>query len=228
MRRQYLVGPFICTLACWTYGNGTLPILPLYAMERGASETASGLFLAFAFLCLALGTVATGLLPKDFGHRKWLVAASGLLIVGLALLTSLTTTLMSFAAATGLSWFLAGVVFSQAASLTGLAADSADRGVAFGILGMSNGLGAIIGGIGVGYVVDRLGFRGVFESMATFSVLIVIEVSFPSNPLGLRPPARKAADKVEERRLALCWSSCSLPSSSWRSPTQREPSDGPL
>jgi hypothetical protein len=52
-------------------------------MERGASETTSGLFLAFAFLCLALGTMATGLLPKDFRSRKWLIAASGLLMVGL-------------------------------------------------------------------------------------------------------------------------------------------------
>ena len=174
MRRKYLVGPIICTFACWTYGNGTLPILPLYAMERGASETSSGVFLAFAFLCLSLGTVATGLLPKNFVHRKWLIAASGLLMVGLTWLTSYTTTLIRFAGATGMNWFLAGVVFSQAATLTGLAAGATDRGVAFGILGMTNGLGALIGGIGVGYAASHFDFKIVYESMAAFCILVFI------------------------------------------------------
>jgi MFS family permease len=174
MRKKYLVGPFICTFACWAYGNGTMPILPLYAMERGASQSSSGLFLAFAFLCLALGTVATGLLPKDFTYRKWLIAASGLLMVGLTWLISYTTTLIQFAGATGLNWFLAGVVFSQAATLTGLAADSTDRGMAFGILGMTNGLGSLIGGFGVGYVADHFGFTVVYKSIAAFCILVFI------------------------------------------------------
>lgn len=88
------MGPFVSTLAAWIYGNGVLPLLPLYAIERGASETTSGLFLAFAFLCLALGTFATGLLPRDFGNRKWLIVTSGLLMVGLTLVTSHITTLL--------------------------------------------------------------------------------------------------------------------------------------
>jgi MFS family permease len=143
-------------------------------MERGATETASGLFLAFAFLCLALGTVAAGLLSKDFKHRKWLIATSGLLMVGLTWLTSYTTNLIQFAGATGLNWFLAGVVLSQAATLTGLAADSTDRGVAFGILGMTNGLGPLIGGIGVGYIADHFGFTVVYESIAALCILIIV------------------------------------------------------
>jgi predicted MFS family arabinose efflux permease len=172
-------------------------------MERGASESMSGLFLAFAFLCLALGTVATGLLPKDFRNRKWLIAASGLLMVGLTWLTSYTTTLMQFAGTIGLTWFLAGVVFSQAATLTGLAADSADRGVAFGILGMSSGFGSLIGGLGVGYLADRLGFAGVFGSLTAFNSLIVIggllsvespaaPTPAPANSTGASQPARRA------------------------------------
>ena len=68
MKRQYLVGPFVCTFITWTYGNGTVPLLPLYAVDRGASPAGTGLFLAFLFLCLALGTAAAGLLPKRFAH----------------------------------------------------------------------------------------------------------------------------------------------------------------
>ncbi len=66
MRRKYLVGPCLCAFACWTFGNGTVLLLPLYAIERGASQASSGLFLAFAFLCLALGNMTPAALPKDF------------------------------------------------------------------------------------------------------------------------------------------------------------------
>ncbi len=50
MRRKFLMEPFIAGLAGWTYGNGALPLLPLYALDLGASRTASGFFLAFAYL----------------------------------------------------------------------------------------------------------------------------------------------------------------------------------
>jgi len=196
MRRKYLAGPLICTFAVWTYGNGTMPILPLYAMERGASSSSGGLFLAFAFLCLALGTAATGLLPKSFANRKWLIVASGLLMVGFTWLMSTTTTLLPFAGATGLNWFLAGVVFSQAATLTGLAADSTDRGMAFGILGMTNGLGALIGGFGVGYIADRFGFTAVYKSIAVLCILVCIggAVSVESPETPGSSPVRQGGD----------------------------------
>jgi hypothetical protein len=110
--------------------------LTIYAVKLGGSKTGSGLFLAFAFLCLAVGTFASGLLRKDFAGRKWLAVASGLIMVGLTSLTSRTTTLVQFAGVTGAGGFLAGIVFSQAATLTGLASDSEDRRMAFGIIGM--------------------------------------------------------------------------------------------
>ncbi|OHD74416.1 MAG: hypothetical protein A2177_12690 [Spirochaetes bacterium RBG_13_68_11] len=34
MQRKYLVGSFVCTFSCWTYGNGTLPLLPLSADQQ--------------------------------------------------------------------------------------------------------------------------------------------------------------------------------------------------
>lgn len=186
MNRKYLVGPFTSTFACWTYGNGVLPLLPLYAIERGATQTTSGLFLAFAFLCLALGTFAAGLLPKHFAHRRNLIAACGLLVSILTWLMSRTTTLLAFAGATGAVWFLCGLVFAQAATLTGLAAEAKDRGVAFGILGMTNGLGSLVGGIGVGYLADQLGFKGLFGSIAVFCMLIVV-----GGQLSIESPVKK-------------------------------------
>ena len=173
MGKKYLVGPFLCAFAAWAVGNGTVALLPLYAIERGASAAGSGLFLAFAFGCLALGTLAPGLLPKRFAHRRALLIASGILWVIVSLLTSRTTTLLAFAAASGAAYFLAGIVFSQATVLAGLAAPAPERGTAMGILGMTNGLGALVGGLGAGWLADRFGFAGVFLGAAAVCLLIV-------------------------------------------------------
>jgi MFS family permease len=185
MGKAYLVGPLICTLVCWTYGNGVLPLLPLYAIERGASPSVTGLVLAYGFLCLAVGTTVAGLLPKRFRRRKLLVAASGIAIALLTWLTSRTTTLVPFAAFSGACWLFAGIIFSQTAALVGMAASPKDRGTAFGILGATNGLGSLLGGLGVGYAADRVGFEHLFDGIAVLCLLIVVGalVSVESPPM---------------------------------------------
>lgn len=174
MSRKYVIGPFLCSLAVWTFGNGTTLLLPLYAMERGASQSSSGLFLAFAFLCLALGNMTPAVLPKDFHHRRLLLVACGVLEIVLTWLGGRVANVLQLAIVTGASWFLGGVIFSQTATLVGLAAGTEDRGTAFGIFGMTNGLGALIGGLTVGPLVDRFGYRGAYNSLAAFWVLMVV------------------------------------------------------
>jgi len=174
MRRTYLVGPFLSTLSCWIVGNGTISLLPLYAMQRGASQAGSGVFLSFAFVCLALGTFAPGLLPKGFARRRLLVVAAGLLLMIAVLLTSHTRTLFGMAAGCGAMYFLAGIVFTQATMLTGQAAPEKERGAAMGILGMSNGVGSIIGGLGAGWLADHAGFVGLWEACGAVCLLVVV------------------------------------------------------
>ena len=194
MRRRYLVGPFVCCLAVWTYGNGILPLLPLYAIERGASPATSGVFLAFTYFCLALGNMAPGMLPKTFRHRRLLLLASGIVFIPGTWLCGLVANVLQLAILTGVIWFFGGVVFSQVATLIGLTAEPEDRGTAFGIIGMTGGMGSLIGGLSLGYIVDRFGYRGVFDSLAVFGVLIIvggflaIEPSIPASP----EPAREA------------------------------------
>jgi MFS family permease len=200
MRRKYLLGPFLCFLATWTCGNGLLPLLPLYAMERGASQAASGLFLAFAYLCIALGTMAAGTLPRTFRHRRLLLVACGIPQLPLVWLGGHVANALQLAIVTGVSWFLGGVIQSQAATIVGLAAKPEDRGTSFGILGMTNGLGSLIGGLGVGYLADQFGYRGVFNSLAAFSILFVVggllSIEAPASPA---EPAHEAAPG--ERRI---------------------------
>jgi MFS family permease len=193
--KAYLVGPFVCAFATWTVGNGTVALLPLYAIERGASETGSGLFLAFAFGCLALGTFAPGLLPKDFSHRRALLAASGILQILLSLLASRATTLLPFVAISGGLYFTGGILLTQTTVLTGLAAPEQERGTAFGILGMTNGLGSLVGGFGAGWLADRFGFSAVFEGAALVCVLMVAGAL-----LSIESPVEQAMPGAVQRR----------------------------
>ena len=201
VRRKYLVGPFICCLATWTLGNGTLPLLPLYAMERGASQSTSGLFLAFAFLCLALGTMAAGMLSKDFHHRRLLFVACGVPSIVLTWLAGRVVNVLQLAVVTGVTWFLAGVILLQTATLVGLAADPEDRGTAFGILGMTNGLGSLIGGLGVGFIVDHFGYRGVFNSLAVFYILCIVGGLVSLESPASSPSEPSHADAAGGRRI---------------------------
>jgi MFS family permease len=194
MHRKYLIGPFVCTLAVWTYGNGILPLLPLYAIERGATQAVSGLFLAFTYFCLALGNMAPGMLPRSFHHRRLLLVISGIVFVPGTWLCGHVANVLQLAIVTGVIWFFGGVLFSQVATLVGLSAEPQDRGTAFGIVGMTGGLGSLIGGLSLGYIADRFGYKGVFNSLAAFGVLIIaggllsVEAGVPASP----EPTREA------------------------------------
>ena len=167
MGKKYLVGPFLCAFAAWTVGNGTVALLPLYAIERGASAAGSGLFLAFAFGCLALGTFAPGLLSKRFAHRRMLAGRKRHPVgapVPVDQPDHYPAGLSRPPAEPPIS--LPGSCSARQRSLPGLAAPEQERGTAFGILGMTNGLGALVGGLGAGWLADRFGFAGVFWEAA--------------------------------------------------------------
>jgi MFS family permease len=174
-------------LAAYTYGNGILPLLPLYAIERGATQATSGLFLAFTYFCVALGNMAPVMLPRNFRHRRLLLTISGIVFVPGTWLCGHVANVLQLAIVTGVIWFFGGVLFSQAATLVGLSAEPQDRGTAFGIVGMTTGLGSLIGGLSLGPIADRFGSNGVFNSLAAFGVLIIaggllsIEPGVPSS-----------------------------------------------
>ena len=172
--RTHLIGPFLCGSASWILANGTVSLIPLYAMERGASATGSGLVLSFDYLCLTLGTATGALLPRGFSHRRALVAVCGVLAAVVCLLVSRTSTLAAFAAASGAAWFLAGSVSTQATLLVGLAAPAEERGRALGTLGMSSGVGSIVGGLGAGWLAGRLGFSAAFQGIGAACVLMIL------------------------------------------------------
>ena len=173
MKRSYLVGPCLAMFACWTYGNGVVPLLPQYVMQRGASPAGAGLLLGFLFLCVALGTGVSALLPRGFAHRRFLLGASGAFEAAATWYLGQAPTLTAFVVAEGSCFFMGGIQIAQAATLVGLSAPPAERGTAFGILGMTNGLGGLAGGLGIGYLADRWGPRVTFECIGVFYLLVV-------------------------------------------------------
>ncbi len=56
INRKQLAALFICSLVPWVVGNGLLPLLPVYAVKLGADSTVAGLYLAFSYLAIALGS----------------------------------------------------------------------------------------------------------------------------------------------------------------------------
>ena len=68
-----------------------------------------------------------------------------------------------------------------------------DRGTAFGILGMTNGFGGLLGGLSVGYIAERLGYGGAFSILSGFTLLLIVGGFLsPSSP-SLRCLRRRGA-----------------------------------
>jgi len=140
--------------------------------------------------------MASGMLSKTFRHRRLLFIAIGIAQIMLTWLGGHIANVLLLAGVIGVSWLLGGVLLSQSTVLIGLAAEPEDRGTAFGILGMTNGLGSLIGGLGVGYIADRFGYRSVFNGLAVFCILIVVGglISLEPPVSMASEPGRKAAD----------------------------------
>ena len=51
---------FLCNLVNWIGANGLIPLLPVYATQRGADPAATGYYLASVYLGLAAGSFASG------------------------------------------------------------------------------------------------------------------------------------------------------------------------
>jgi len=138
--------------------------------------------------------MTSGMLPETFRHRKLLLVASGVPFIVLTWLTGRVANVLQLAIVTGVIYLAAGVILSQATVLVGLEAGSEDRGTALGILGMTNGLGGLVGGLGVGYIADLFGYRGVFGSLAVFCILILI-----GGLVSIEPPASSPSRARVER-----------------------------
>jgi MFS family permease len=77
-----------------------------------------------------------------------------------------------------ISWFIYGMSIALVNIIAGLFAGEDERGKIFGIIGSTMALGGIIGGLSVGPLVDRWGYRTMFMILSGFSIILPITALF--------------------------------------------------
>ena len=171
MSKKQILALFVCSLVPWTVGNGLVPLLPVYATQLGADPAAAGYYLAFSYFALAVGAVAAGWLSDRLGRRKMPLIVAGLAGVPIAWLIGRVGDIWGLSVLTAVLWFCGGLGLALIGILTGLSAGDDERGKVFGILSLTTGLGALIGGLTTGFIVDRWGFPTMFTAVAVFLIL---------------------------------------------------------
>ncbi len=168
--RKQLASLFVCSLIPWVVGNGLLPLLPVYAVKLGADPTVAGLYLAFSYLAIALGALSAGWVSSRYRRKLPLIIASS---VGIPLtwLMGQANSVWALTILTALLWFCGGLGLALILILAGMSAGENERGRIFGILALTSGLGSVVGGLGVGWLVRNWGYTLMFTALAVFMLL---------------------------------------------------------
>ncbi len=203
MSKKQLFALFVCSLILWTVGNGLLPLLPVYATQLGAAPAVAGYYLSFSYLALATGTVVAGWLSDKLQRRKTLLIVIGVVIIPTIWLMGRATNVWHLAALTATVWFLGGMVLTLVSILTGLFAEETERGKVFGILSLTSGLGALIGGITTGPIVDRWGYPTLFATLSLFSCLSPLAAMLLEDKVVGRAPRSEASTAGERPGLGV-------------------------
>ncbi len=171
MNRKQLALMFICSLVVWSVGYGLLPLLPVYAAQMGANSALAGYYLAIAYFAITLGSLSAGWVSDRLHRRKLPMIMAGSINIPVTWLIGHVHTLWALVAFTALLWFMGGLMLALVSILAGLSAGENERGKIFGILALTMGLGALIGGMGVGWLVDRWGYTSMFTILAVFTLV---------------------------------------------------------
>jgi MFS family permease len=155
-----------------------MPILPVYALKLGASQAVAGYYLAIVFLALAAGTFFAGWLSDKLQRRKLLLILSGAAMIPLTWAMGQARNIWQLIPVHVMVSFLFGIALTLINIIAGLFAAENERGKIFGLLGLTMGLGAIIGGLSVGPIVDRWGYPTMFSVLALFTVILPTSALF--------------------------------------------------
>jgi MFS family permease len=174
MGKKQLVGLFTCSLLFWTYGNGLLPLLPVYAKKLGAESDAIGYYMSFVYIAIALSTVTAGWLSDKLQNRKMLLFLVGVLSIPSTLLLSQVASFSALVVLSAAIWFLGGMGLTLISILAGIFAKESERGKVFGTLALTGALGSLIGGLTTGPLADRYGYQTMFIVLGIVMILLPV------------------------------------------------------
>lgn len=192
LQNKQLLYMFLCNFAIVFIGFGLFPVLPLYAAEFGASTSFIGMFLAITYIAISLGSLLAGQLSERFSYKTLFITAGLLGTIALLLLVW-ANALWQVVTLTALVWFAGGIGLSITSVLTTLHVNSSERGKAFGLLALTSPLGALIGSLVVGRLVDWGGYSMMFIvlalewSMFPFLALTRVQYEPTCEPTSARP-----------------------------------------
>jgi MFS family permease len=182
------------SLLNWTTGNGLFPLLPLYALERGATIEAAGMVLAIGFVGLAAGSIIAARLTRIVGSRKRAYIGAALLQALAYALLGRATEAWQLLILLPCAWLGAGVATTTVQVLAGLATSTERRGRVFGMLALAPPVGAMIGATVLGALAARNGYGAAFDAGAllVLGAAFVMAAGMPADePLPTPEPAAR-------------------------------------
>ncbi len=163
--KMQLIYLFFSRLAILFIGMGLFPILPLYAARFGADSTMIGIYLGLTYISITLGSILTGRFVWLFG-RKAVFIAAGLTGIPALILLGQAEALWQVVVLTGVIWFIGGIGIDLIVVLTNLHSERGSLGRAYTVQSLVTPIGAVIGGLVVGILVQNAGYPVMFTALA--------------------------------------------------------------
>lgn len=200
MKNKRLVYIFLSNFAILFVGMGVFPLLPLYAAEFGAGPAEIGIYMAVTYISISVGTMLTSWLSERWSRRRTYLSAGVIGIPSLVLLGQ-ASSLWQVVLLTSVVWFAGGIGLALANVYTGLYASKESRGKAFSLVSLASPVGAVIGGMLVGRIVEWQGYSLMFAMLAAVWSLwpLVAFLKLKDDPAGVSVKKKSvAAVQVEQ------------------------------
>ena len=152
-------------------GFGLFPLLPVYAVQLGATRSTVGVFFAIVYLSNALGSILNGWLAERIS-RKAIFIGFGLLGVPALLLLVQAQELWQAILLTSVVWFSGGVDLALISVFVSLNAKGKNLGKSFSLLSLTAPLGSLVGGTIAGQLIVWQGFASLFLVLSAIWALL--------------------------------------------------------
>jgi len=162
---------FVSRLVVLFVGFGLFPLLPVYAMQLGATRSIVGVFFAVIYTSNALGSMVNGWLAERVSRRAIFIV-SGLLGIPALLLLANAQELWQAIALTSIVWFSGGVSLALISVFVSLNAKGKKLGKSFSLLSLTVPLGSLVGGTIAGQLIAWQGFASLFLVLSAIWALL--------------------------------------------------------